>query len=180
MIQDVFYFFEDIAFPIHIGIETSHYYKYIKNGLSVENKLNCRKHGVLWQRLPPCKNDIKLFEPNVTIWAYPSTDFKYIVAVYDGFNSQKFMAPTNLVVYNEDGSIHKIITTPLLKTPDVNGVYQKGYMFSGVGWAKNSNEELVMYVKVLETDNPYVSWEEERIFNPELGEFGDLLGRNRL
>lgn len=170
MIQDLFYFFENIIYPIHIGIETSHYYQSIKNGIPVENELNCKKHGVLWTRLPPYRNDIKLIEVNSTIWAYPSPDFQYVVAVYDGFTTKKYLAPSNAVVYNSDGTVHNIISYSSDK---------KNTMFSGVGWAKTPDGELVMYLKILGI-NGINCVEEKRYFYPKIGFLGDVFSRNKI
>jgi len=179
MIQDLFYFFNDIGFPVHIGIETSHYISSLSGNLPIENKLNSEKHGVIWIRKLPNTENIQLFETNSRIMAYPSPDFKFVVALYDGYNSTKFPAPSNVVVYNENGTIHKIISCPILKTPDRDGKFVQGYKFNNIGWTNNKKGEVTIYLDIEESSNAYIDWYERREFNPETGEFGEFLHRGK-
>lgn len=118
---ELFYFWNDITYPVNIGIKTSHYITELVEGGFYENELRNKYHGVKW--IGNGKTII-LFENEVTIIAYPSLDMNYVVVVYNS-NSKQYPAPNNCVVYNIDGTVHKIISTPVLKTPDENGNFKK-------------------------------------------------------
>ncbi len=46
-------------------------------------------------------------------FAYPSVDENYIIAIYP-LEDKEFPSPNNAVVYNLDGSLHKVLTPPKL------------------------------------------------------------------
>lgn len=170
---ELFYFWNDITYPVNIGIKTSHYITELVEGGFYENELRNKYHGVKW--IGNGKTII-LFENEVTIIAYPSLDMNYVVVVYNS-NSKQYPAPNNCVVYNIDGTVHKIISTPVLKTPDENGNFIKGHHFDTVGWAKNKQNKTVLFLRVDEREWDWVPWYEDIEFNPETGEFGDLIWR---
>lgn len=151
---------------VNIGECVSHY-----EGVGAE--LINYQHGLKWEYNG---RQILLFEKNVRIIGYPSVDMSYVVAVYFG-NSRRYPIPNNCVVYNLDGSIHKLITTPLLMTPDDNGRYNKGYCFSNIIWYKKTNNELTLSLIVEEENWSWIPWYEVIEFDPKIGKFGELLGR---
>jgi hypothetical protein len=130
---------------------------------------------------------IILFDEKVDVFAYPTVDNKYVIAIYKGLNN-KFSPPNNAVVYNLDGSVHKILKTPKLislkilekikqekhSNPPIEdneyGRYGMGLEFVGFGWYKDENENLVNTISI-KYGGEYGEW---RIFNPETGEFGKM------
>jgi hypothetical protein len=164
------YFYNDITHPVTLGIKESHYLiqgSETPEGFN-ESELRGRRHGVRWQY---GNKTIELYEEGVRIHAYPSPDYRYIIAVY-GYNSKLFPEPNNCVVYNLDGSIHKKISAPLLFRPCSD--QKRSEYFKFVGWEKK-DKEVVVFLRV--SDRSY--WIEEIEFNPETGEFGELLSRYR-
>lgn len=174
----LFYFRDNITYPVIIGLKTSHFaidFEYGTNGkaIHIENILNGDCHGVKWS--VDTGEIITLFEKDVKIMAYPSPCMNYIVAIYDG-NSKRFPPPNNAVVYNLDGSIHKVITTPLLTIPDKNAL-KKGHSFETVFWDRNKENKLALCISVMEDEHSWVDWYQDIEFDAETGEFGDSLSR---
>lgn len=117
------------------------------------------------------------FEKGTIVSAQFDSDKEKIIIVYDNRHSKQYPAPNNCVVYNIDGTIHKIISTPVLKTLDENGNFIKGHHFDSVGWTKNKQNKTVLFLRVDEREWDWVPWYEDIEFNPETGEFGDLIWR---
>jgi hypothetical protein len=165
------YFYNNITHPVTLGIEESHYRilgSETPDGY-YESELRGRRHGVRWQY---GNKTIELYEEGLTVIAYPSPDYRYIIAIYD-HRSKLFPKPDNCVVYNLDGSIHKKISTPLSFVP--NSKNKRGEYFYSVGWGKKGDE---VAVELLVSDGGvYQEWIERIEFNPETGEFGELLSR---
>jgi len=130
---------------------------------------------------------IILLDDNVDIFAYPTVYNKYVVAIYKGLNS-KFPPPHNAVVYNLDGSIHKVLKIPKLVSPKIlkkikeekhsnppiednrYGHYGMGLQFAGFAWDKDKDGNLVNSISI-KYAGEYGEW---RIFNPVTGEFGEM------
>lgn len=145
------------------------------------------KTGIMWtydNQIITKKNE------NVNIIGRPTTDFKYIVAVYMGINGE-YNPPQNCAIYNLDGSIHKILEIPSLKSPIAikrleflneqnppTYVANFGYPinFSGCGWEKLEDGKIVNFIAI---DYDGELWE-TRVLDPETGEIGDLIhyGKN--
>jgi hypothetical protein len=165
------YFYNGITHPVYIGIDANHYHvPENKPPKNFDSGLVGEPHGVRWLYE---NKTIELYEEGGAIIAYPSPDYKYIIAVYD-HGSKLFPKPDNCVVYNLDGSIHKRIASPLLFKPYSS--QKRGDYFYTVGWAKKGDEVVVVELWVSDRSD----WIERIEFNPETGEFGDLLNRFRL
>ncbi|GHV15278.1 hypothetical protein FACS1894169_06160 [Bacteroidia bacterium] len=109
------------------------------------------------------KRIIELFEENVTIIAYPSPEYKYIIAIYSG--SHNFPIPNNAVVYNLDGSIHKILTPPKVINDFFQGGDPQGKSFYNVNWdIKDGKIFLCLTINIFDMM-------EVRELNAETGEF---------
>lgn len=161
------YFYNDITHPINIGVGV-YSYGIPEDSYYISELSNCL-HGVRWQYE---NKTIELYEEGVRINAYPSPDYKYIIAVYRN-RSKLFSYPDNCVVYNLDGSIHKRISTPLLFNPRSNN--KRGECFYTVDWAKKEDE---IVVELWVSDGGvYWEWIERIEFNPETGEFGEFLSQ---
>jgi hypothetical protein len=173
-LDGLFYFQGDVQYPVCIGVGASHYATGKTKDGFYENELRGRNHAVRWGNAP----FVELLEEGVTIRAYPSPDFKFIVAVYD-YNSRQFPPPNNAVVYAIDGTIHKVISTPLLGRPDTSGSFQKAYGFNNVGWKRNNEGQLALCLWIREKDSSFNDWMEERLFTAETGELGEVIMRFR-
>lgn len=173
-----------------------------KNGLSYEttwNNDNVKVKETLKNREnPETKRLIKLVsqEYNVGIkWVYedkeivlinndvifgcPSIDMQYVIAIYSG-DQAEFTPPNNAVIYNADGSIHKVLSVPLLISDAAKnqGWYKRQpdttIGFTGVDWKTNSKGEKVVVIEI--SDHYYRIMKEFRVLNPETGEFGECIG----
>ena len=131
---------------------------------------------------------IVLLDDNVDIFAYPTVDKKYIIAIYKGLNNQ-FPSPHNAVVYNLDGSVHKVLKIPKLVSTKIQekikqekhsnpptednryGHYGMGLEFVGFGWKKDENENLINTISI-KYAGEFGEW---RVFDPDTGEFGELI-----
>jgi hypothetical protein len=164
------YFYNSITHPVCIGLDANHYHvPENKPPKNFDSGLVGEPHGVRWQY----ENEtIELYEEGVKINAYPSPDYRFIIAVYD-HKSKLFPKPDNCVVYNLDGSIHKKISTPFFFEPC--GDKKKGEYFYSVGWEKKG-DKIVLSLFVSD-GGIYWEWIERIEFNPETGEFGELLSR---
>jgi hypothetical protein len=160
---------------VNVGVQQSHY-----TGKGIGSNFN---HGVKWKyesleysnwlsKSFHCekkmkKKTIELFEEMVTIMAYPSPDYKYIVASYIGI-SQKFPMPNNAVIYNLDGSINKILTPPILINEYWHTSSIRGECFFNMGWdIKDGKVFLCFHIAV------GFDWVEVRELNAETGEFSN-------
>ena len=119
-----------------------------------------------------------------SIIGYPSIDLNYVIAIYFG-KDEEFFPPHNAVIYNADGSIHKVLQVPALKSDfllnrirfnkDNNPAleiaqFEGGIYFSQFSWKKHNNK-IVNAIDIC-YDREYY---ESQILNPETGEFGDCL-----
>ena len=120
--------------------------------------------------------EVEIFEDGKNLFAYPSPDIKYMIVLFDR-NSEYYPHPKNLVVFYPNGKIKHIVGLPeliseyaIVNTNNPMGVDKSGY-FKGMGWLEK-NEKVIMKVDI------HFAWEntETREFNPETGEFGELIG----
>ncbi|NDV70037.1 hypothetical protein [Dysgonomonas sp. 25] len=98
---------------------------------------------------------------------FPSLDMQYVVALFNG--NKKYPKPTNLVVYNGDGSIHlDNIAPPVLLN------YPKGSLadFLQIFWKFDKEDNKWKNAIRIAVNR---MWMETREFNPETGEFGKAL-----
>jgi hypothetical protein len=122
---------------------------------------------------------------NRCFFAYPSADENYIIAIYP-LEDKGFPSPNNAVVYNLDGSLHKVLTPPRLVSQlaiDRLGIDNppKPYapdsiFFNNVKWDKDNNGKIVTSVWI----GYDREWHENRVLIPATGEFGECLGSGRL
>ena len=134
--------------------------------------------GVCWEYLNE-KGDLReveVFEKGKNLFAYPSPDMKYMVVKFS-MDSEYYPHPNNLVVFYPNGKIKHIIGLPELisdyaitNRENPMGEVKEGY-FSNIGWSKKSGK-IIMKVDI------HFAWEntETREFDPETGEFGELIG----
>lgn len=124
----------------------------------------------------------------VSVQGYPTVDGKFMIIVYNGENNQ-FSMPNNAVVYNLDGSIHRVLKVPELVSPKIikkieeekhsnppiednrYGHYGEGLQFTGFSWGKDKEGKLINTISI-KYNGEYGEW---RIFDPKTGEFGELI-----
>jgi hypothetical protein len=134
--------------------------------------------GIIWTYR---NKEIIIEDKNIDIIGYPTLDYKYIVAIYLG-NNNKFPPPCNAVIFNIDGSIHKIIDMPILKshlvTERIIAQHQRNpplenpdLYFSGFCW---SNPEIHKIINLITITYNKDLWE-SRVLDPESGEVGELI-----
>lgn len=124
----------------------------------------------------------------VSVQGYPTVDKKFMIVVYNGENNQ-FPMPNNAVIYNLDGSIHKVLKVPELVSSKIlekikeekhsnpptednrYGNYGQGLQFGGFTWGKDKEGNLINTISI-KYAGEYGEW---RVFNPKTGEFGKLI-----
>ncbi|AZA74941.1 hypothetical protein [Chryseobacterium indoltheticum] len=148
---------------------------------------NPSKNGIMWDHND---EEIILEDENADLKGYPTANLKNVVVIYLGING-KHKPPHNCVIYNLDGSIHKILEIPSLKSPLAikrmeflkeenppldTALYEGALCFSGFSVIKLNTGEIVNSIAI---DYDRELWE-TRILNPETGEIGDLIyyGKN--
>lgn len=167
----------DIEYPIDI-------YKHA-TGAEYTDFFDSSSKGVQWEF---GNKQIVILNEDVDIFAYPTVDQQYVVAVYKGENSQ-FPMPNNTVIYNLDGSIHRVLQIPELLSPKLleniqkekhsnppiednrYGHYGMGLQFIGFGWKKDKEGNLFNSISI-QYAGEYGEW---RVLNPESGTFGELV-----
>ena len=118
-------------------------------------------------------------------FAYPSVDEKFIIAIYP-LEDIDFPSPNNAVIYNLDGSIHKVLSPPKLiselaikrlgKDNPPMAFAPDSIYFNHVNWQKDSSGNVVTSIWI----GYDREWHENRELNPHTGEFGQCLGSGRL
>jgi hypothetical protein len=140
------------------------------------------KEGISWEYEG---KQIFIKDSNVTVKGFPTLDFTKIVAVYTGLQGS-YKPPNNAVIYNLDGSIHKILNIPKLisshvlklisqdklDNPPLNLVdMEDGLLFGGFGWYKKNDGGRVNSISIIVSRE----WGETRVLNHITGEFGECL-----
>lgn len=118
-------------------------------------------------------------------FAYPSVAENYIIAIYP-LEDSEFPSPNNAVVYNLDGSLHRVLTPPELiselaikrlgadNPPEPYA--PESVFFDRVKWDKDSSGNLITSIWI----GYDREWHENRVLNPFTGEFGECVGSGRL
>ena len=134
--------------------------------------------GVYWEynNIEGDLREVEIFEKEKTLFAYPSPDMKYMVVLFNR-DSDYYPHPNNLVVFYPNGKVKQVIKVPKLisekaikNANNPFGEHKEGG-FENVRWHKTGNKK-VMVIDI------YFAWEntETREFDPETGEFGELIG----
>ena len=177
---------DGIIIPVNIGVGLDYW------GLTddeTRRKFNKdTEKGIMWTHN---NKEIVIEDENTSVIGSPTTDFKYVITTYLGING-KYKPPHNSIIYNLDGSIHKILEVPSLKSPLAlkrleflneenppldTAKYEGALCFSGGGgFKKLDNGKIVNFIAI---DYDRELWE-TRILDPETGEIGDLIhyGKN--
>lgn len=174
---------EGDMFQIHIGYQYPLYFIHEVNfdERSIKSNSIGGTINIIWEY----KGNWIRLKSESDIFAYPTIDMRYIVAIYQD-NGGEFPVPNNAVIYNLDGSIHKILEMPKLisvrlqeeikknkhSNPPLEAVpYETGLQFSGFGWDKDKEGNIFNYISI-----KYLrDYSEGRELNPETGEIGRLV-----
>lgn len=121
---------------------------------------------------------IQLWSNNGDVTGLPSIDMQYVIAIYKG-EGVEYQTPRNGIIYNADGSLHKVLKVPLLisESAKQRGWYKKQpdetIGFTGVDWKKDKNGQMVVVMEISEL--PFQILKEYRVLDPETGEFGECI-----
>lgn len=133
---------------------------------------------------------IILQDKNTSVIAYPSVDFKYVIAIYKGLNSE-YKPPSNAVIYKANGKIHKILKIPVLESENIlkrisfnkdsnppfeSSIFEGGLLFDNCDWGKNEEGNLIDRVRII-YDRDWIEW---RVLNVKTGEIGKYIGQGML
>lgn len=148
---------------------------------AMENELQFMNSTKVYAKWNYGKEQITI-KDDKEIQFYPNFDYTSIIVRYRG-TTNVHKNPYNAIVYNADGSIHKILEPPILLSPkglehDKNlGKERLSDMsFGRVWWNTNSRGQVVLTILVYFFRDHY----EERVLNPKTGGFGELIKWGRL
>lgn len=140
--------------------------------------MSMRKHGLVWEfnEKTVCILD------DEDIFGYPTVAMDSVIAIYFG-KPAKYPPPNNAVVYHADGSIKHLLKAPSLtsklaqeKLSGIEPGVPSTLYFDTVKWALDTNGNKVSSMRIVFA----YEWFEERVLNPETGEFGECLSSGRL
>src|SRR5690606_31844144 len=162
-----------IGFPVNLGGP------YIYFEEDYESKFNLffdgSQKGISWLN----KNQkIEIWSNNGSVRGLPSIDMQYVIAIYSGDHTE-YTYPNNAVIYNADGTVHKVLSVPLLisDTAKNKGWYKRKpdttIGFTEVKWKTDSKGEKVVVLEI--SDHYYRIMKEFRVLNPETGNFGECV-----
>jgi len=103
---------------------------------------------------------------------------RYVIAIYSG-DQAEYTPPNNAVIYNADGSVHKVLSVPLLISVAAKnqGWYKRQLDetigFTGISWKENDKGEKVVVMEI--SDHYYKIMKEYRVLDPETGLFGECV-----
>ena len=161
------------GFPVNLGG------RYIYFDEDYENKFNLffdgSQKGIFWLS----KNQkIEIWSNKGDVTGLPSIDMQYVIAIYSG-DQAEYRLPNNVVIYNADGSVHKVLSVPLLISDAAKnqGWYKRQpdetIGFTGINWKENDKGEKVVVMEI--SDHYYRIMKEYRVLNPETGNFGECV-----
>ncbi|MEO9964871.1 MAG: hypothetical protein ABJF11_03730 [Reichenbachiella sp.] len=140
--------------------------------------INSNTSGISWEF---DNSEVIFFEEKTRISGYPTSDMEKMVIIYP-MEHERYIAPGNAIIYNADGSEHMQLKAPepiselaktrarnMAKTKDFNPPHR--LYFDRVSWGKTVDGKIVTVIKIgFDRD-----WYEERVLDPNTGEFGECL-----
>lgn len=174
------------AFPIHVSASET-IFKNVDAAFAKAYVNSGAKEYVYWKYK---LRTITLIDDTASVSGFPSVCNQYFVAIYES-KSKMFKPPCNAVIYNLDGSIHKVlkitelIAPTVIKRIEVNGdanppleaaKYEGGLYFSGFDWHQGANGDNVNRITITYD----LDWLEYRELTMKTGCLGDLLGQSKL
>jgi hypothetical protein len=159
MIEDFIFFNSEVSIPIVIKYPIDLEERATKD--KVDRYINGRSnYGISWVHNG---SKIVLHHSSGSIKGFPSTDLNFIVAIHHG-SENKYHPPNNAVIYNLDGTVHKVLEMPELLSPLIRdrlknvglpnppiewSTNEDGLKFDGFMWEKNKSGELVDAISIL-------------------------------
>lgn len=178
MIEDFSFQKGELIIPISLGYRLSIFEK-VEDNLANKFVNSSSSQIVKWINI---KKEIQIRR---SFFAYPSVDMNYVIAIYSEIDLE-YPSPNNAVIYNADGSLHKILTPPKLisklaierlgENNPPQSYAPDSLFFNHVKWDKDSKGDLITSVWI----GYHREWHENRVLNPVTGEFGECIGFGRI
>ena len=186
MIEDFVFFYSEVSIPIVIKYPIDLEERATKD--KVDRYNNGRSnYGISWVHNG---GKIILQDSSGSIKGFPSTDLNFVVALHQASES-RYHPPNNAVVYNLDGTVHKVLEMPELLSPLIIDRLKNlglpnppiewsnsedGLKFDGFMWERNKSGELVDVISILCDRDMW----ESRIMNVKSGKIGECISYGRL
>lgn len=186
MVKDFCWFNACVSIPVSLEYPID-----LRKNASEESVRQYRSHpsrtGISWKYN---EDEIVLEDPLGSVKGFPTTNLKYVVAIYYGING-KYKPPGNAVLYRPDGTVHRILQMPQLLSTNITelltflkipnpplqaAAHEGGLQFNGFGWKQEFDGRLLDTISILYDRE----WWESRELDPETGEIGRLLNSGRL
>jgi hypothetical protein len=174
------------TFPVHVSANES-IFKHVDTKFARTYVNSAAKEHVYWKF---DNKTITLIDDIASVSGFPSVCNQYFVAIYES-KSETFKPPSNAVIYNLDGSIHKVLkitellAPTVLKRIEMNGdanppleaaKYEGGLFFNGFDWYRDQNNNYINRIAITYD----LDWIEYRVLNVTTGRLGPLMGQSRL
>lgn len=126
--------------------------------------------------------EVKMMGTGTRFFGHPSHDMRHIIVIYP-VDDRNFPAPSNAVVYNSTGSIHRRLKMPELISDHAKEIRSENRSsensdkrFNNVYCARLDSGEIHTVITIgFDHD-----WTEDRLLNPETGEFGLCINSDKL
>lgn len=106
---------------IGIDILNPHLFNFDKIDKEVQNTfLKGKRFGISWEYNG---TEVHIFDKDGSVEGFPLSNLKYVAAVFR--NSKLYPSPNNVVIFNLDGKVHKILKMPDFKSDFVHEIIEK-------------------------------------------------------
>ncbi|MBE8723989.1 hypothetical protein [Flavobacterium hungaricum] len=106
---------------IAVDILNPHLFNFDKIDKEVQNAfLKGKKFGISWEYNG---NEVHIFDKDGSVEGFPLSNLQYVAAIFK--NSNLYSSPNNGVLFNLDGSVHKILELPKFKSDFVHEIIEK-------------------------------------------------------
>ncbi|SFW85885.1 hypothetical protein [Chitinophaga sancti] len=164
---------ENIDFPVDLTMDFSKGMPEMEQAERFKY-FNSHSKGIKWYT---GEDEHIIYEEGQNIHGLITPDFKKFVAVYQ-YNHPEFNSPSNVVIYNEDKTIH--MRVPLVCPVSAKNIESdsafEGLYIGGVVWKRNQLGEIITALNLI-FNREYV---ETRVFDYITGEIGACIGTYRL
>jgi len=160
---------DNVTCPVNLGVNVSPYPE-TKDGLIINNSINV---NIQWEHKG---RSIKI-EGHYS-FAYPAVGMEFVIVIYDENKSTE-----SAIIYDANGNLYltlgvpKLISEFALKNLKSNKIEPYRIGFNQVLWKFDENNHKKTCLRICYMYNRYY---EDRVINPETGEFGECLGSGRL
>ena len=186
MIKEFNLFNAYVSIPVHLEYPID-----LQKNASEESVSQYLSHrstgGISWKY---DDREIVLTNSPGSVRGFPTTNLKYVVAIYYGMNG-KYKPPDNAVLYRPDGIVHRILPMPKLLSRNITkqldflkshnpplhaAGHEGGLQFDGFAWKQEFDHRLINSISILYDRE----WWESRELDPDTGEIGRLMDSGRL